>query len=142
MEREEEYELIPVTPIRRLEKEIEKLKTLKGERKEGYPVTKILKANHELITTISSMVKQLGETNRLFNELLSMLKTAGEVVKEETEAKPEADKRFNQLQSRFEDLLDQNRAILDRLDRLEERLESMRRITREESKPKYRGIRF
>lgn len=153
MEKDEEYELVPVTPIRRLEKEIEKLKkkglgedsVSSGSVEALQSIRKIVeetfKANNALLKETSSMIKKLSKTNESLNELINMLKEASKSAIEESASKTKTplknkkrtteNEKLKQLRSRFEELLDQNRVILDRLDKLEGELEvsSKRRRT-------------
>jgi hypothetical protein len=136
--KQEEFELIPVTPLRRLEKRIEELeKKASINEKELYReiiqiirmnqeiVDALIKANDSLRIELSKLPLKLEELTKKIDELLEIIKAAGE-----EEAKPTIDNK--PLIEKIEKLTEINNKILENNEALISLLED---ISKKLSKP-------
>jgi len=117
--KQEEYELIPVTPLRKLEKRIEQLESKVGiNEKELYReiiqivrmnqeiVDALIKANDSLRVELSKLPLKIEELTNKINELIELIKAAGE-----EEVKPTVDNK--PLIEKIEKLTEINNKILE-----------------------------
>ena len=131
--KQEEFELIPVTPLRKLEKRIEELeKKASINEKELYReiiqivrmnqeiVDALIKANDSLRVELSKLPLKLEELTKKIDELLDLIKAAGE-----EEAKPTIDNK--PLIEKIEKLTEINNKILENNEALISLLEELSR---------------
>jgi uncharacterized coiled-coil protein SlyX len=131
--KQEEFELIPVTPLRKLEKRIEELeKKASINEKELYReiiqivrmnqeiVDALIKANDSLRIELSKLPLKLEELTKKIDELLDLIKAAGE-----EEAKPTIDNK--PLIEKIEKLTEINNKILENNEALISLLEELSR---------------
>lgn len=132
---EEEFELIPISPLRRLEKRIEELETsARFDTKEFYRemidiirmnqqlVNEIAKANDALRIEISRLPARLEELTSQLSELISFIKaSATEEVSPTTELSPLLLK-LDQLIETNKRIVESNQSVLSILNELEKRL--------------------
>ncbi|MGC9058816.1 MAG: hypothetical protein ACP5H3_00185 [Candidatus Aenigmatarchaeota archaeon] len=136
--KQEEYELVPVTPLRKLEKRIEQLESKVGiNEKELYKeiiqivrmnqeiVDALIKANDSLRIELSKLPLKIEELTNKINELIELIKAAGE-----EEVKPIADNK--PLIEKIEKLTEINNKILQNNEALISLLED---ISRKLAKP-------
>jgi chromosome segregation ATPase len=120
MPKEEEYELVPISPLRRLEKRIEKLEASVGsEPKEFYKeivdiirinqqiVDELVKANSTLRIELSRLPSKLDQLVSKLDELLTYIKASAEAEVEVT--KPTFD--VETLVKKIDELIASNRKI-------------------------------
>ncbi len=106
MPHKEEYELMPVKPIRELKKEIQKLKNeLKKEDGSSKVLTKVLNSNIQIQKKIEAMLK---ENKRISDNLKNVVS-----VFESFEAEEEEN-----VKEDVQELKEQNKQILQKLDDL------------------------
>jgi len=131
--KQEEFELIPVTPLRKLEKRIEELeKKASINEKELYReiiqivrmnqeiVDALIKANDSLRVELSKLPLKLEELTKKIDELLDLIKAAGE-----EETKPTIDNK--PLIEKIEKLTEINNKILENNEALISLLEELSR---------------
>lgn len=88
---EEEYEIIPVSPLRRLEKRIEKIESFSGEaprdifrdvvdivRMNQQIVDELVRSNDSLKIELAKLPAKIDELNQNLKELLTYIKLSGE----------------------------------------------------------------
>lgn len=90
---EPEYELVPLTPIRRLEKEIADLKKSKGPDTTGFLVNEIvdiLKMNQKIVDDMTrlhgELISKLSRTSDKIDKLVDSVEKLVEILGEATEA--------------------------------------------------------
>ena len=138
--KQEEFELIPVTPLRRLEKRIEELerKASINERELYREIIQIVRMNQEIVDALikandslrielSKLPLKLEELTKKIDELIELIKAAGE---EETESKASVDNK--PLIEKIEKLTEINNKILENNEALISLLEE---ISRKLTKP-------
>lgn len=138
--KQEEFELIPVTPLRRLEKRIEELekKASINERELYREIIQIVRMNQEIVDALikandslrielSKLPLKLEELTKKIDELIELIKAAGE---EETESKVSVDNK--PLIEKIEKLTEINNKILENNEALISLLEE---ISRKLTKP-------
>jgi len=134
-EKQEEVEIVPVTPLRKLEKRIEDLEATRFNEKEFYRelvdiirlnqqlVNQLATANDALRIEISKLPSKLEDLISRLDELLSFIKeTAEEEVPsaKKEHVQPLADK-VNQLIETNKKLIANNEAILSVLESIEKK---------------------
>lgn len=134
-EKEEEFELIPVSPLRKLEKRIEQLEArsnFAGQelyremieiiRMNQQIVDQLVKANDSLRIELSKLPVKLDELIKNLNELISFIKaSAEEEVKPTVDLKPLAEKLDNLIKINTK-IVEDNEALLAVLDDLSKKL--------------------
>jgi len=137
MSEEEEYELIPVSPIKRLEKRIKKLEAERGVdvssffkelvsivRMNQSLVNELAKASDSLRIELSKLPAKLDKLIENQNELLSFIKASAE---EEKAAAPPVSK---ELIDRMDKLLESNTRIVEGQEAIRDLLERVCRSLR------------
>lgn len=135
--REEEYELVPISPLRRLEKRLEKLESFSLEdpknifrdmmdiiRMNQQIVDELAKSNDALRIEISKLPAKLEELITDLKEIISFIKSSGEgeIVGIPSETmKPVVDK-LDELVKENKSLSEKNDSILEVLDEISKRL--------------------
>jgi uncharacterized coiled-coil protein SlyX len=117
--KQEEFELIPVTPLRKLEKRIEELekKSSINEREVYREIIQIVRMNQEIVDALikandslrielSKLPLKLEELTKKIDDILELIKTAGE-----EEIKPPEDNK--PLIEKIEKLTEINNKILE-----------------------------
>ncbi len=146
----EMYEMVPVTPIRRLEKEVEKLKKQRVQ-KEGTgmmsQVIEILKMNQKIVDDMTKMhgelISQVYKTNEKLNkladsvaELVVVLSGAAEeevksggpeldLSEEEEPEEPAPAPETGEVDDKLEKIIEQNTALINSLNVLGKELTKM-----------------
>lgn len=134
-EEKEEYELIPISPLRKLEKRIEELEKKRGgSDREFYKelvsivrlnqqiVDQLVRANDALRLELSKLPLKLDELTKNLAELISFIKaSAEEEVKPATNLEPLASK-LDKLIETNNKLLENNENLLMLLDELTKKL--------------------
>jgi len=135
VKKQEEFELIPVTPLRRLEKRIEELerKASINERELYREIIQIVRMNQEIVDALikandslrielSKLPIKLEELTNKIEELLDLIKAAGE---EESRApidtKPLLDK-IEKLTEINNKILENNEALISLLEEISRKL--------------------
>jgi molecular chaperone DnaK (HSP70) len=138
-EDEEEFELIPLSPIRRLEKRLEQLEKSKFDTKEFYKelvdiirlnqeiVQEMAKANDALRIEISKLPGKLDALIVKLDELISFIRASAteEHVPESEEEKSESgglSKKLEELLETNKKITEANQAIIAALENLERKL--------------------
>jgi len=138
--RDKDYEIVPITPIRRLEKRmgeleqagtIPQLQSLISQiisliRGNQRVVEEIVKANSDLRNELSKLPPKIDELTTTMKSFLNMVKAAGE---EELKApSPETmrpiEESFKQLLEQNKKLIEGNQAILDSMDKMGRKMKS------------------
>ena len=136
--KEEEYELIPVSPLRRLEKRIEALeaKTRVNEKDLYREMIEIMKLNQEIVDELVKandalrieLAKLPGKIDELIKnvgELLKLIKaSAEEELQPRNELKPLTEK-MDKLIEINEKLVEDNENLLIMLDKLSKKLKPL-----------------
>ncbi len=127
---EEEYELVPVSPIKRLEREIEDLKKKKvaeipieklGDNIEklNEQVSKLVTVNINLQAKITELLIKNAELIEGVTEMVELLKRASE-VEVTAETKPEQKIDLSPVVNELKNISSQNAQILEGFKRLNE----------------------
>jgi ferric iron reductase protein FhuF len=135
--KQEEFELIPVTPLRRLEKRIEELekKASINERELYREIIQIVRMNQEIVDALikandslrielSKLPLKLEELTKKIDELVELIKAAGE---EETESKVSIDnkpliEKIEKLTEINNKILENNEALISLLEEISKKL--------------------
>ena len=135
--KQEEFELIPVTPLRRLEKRIEELekKASINERELYREIIQIVRMNQEIVDALikandslrielSKLPLKLEELTKKIDELIELIKAAGE---EETESKASVDnkpliEKIEKLTEINNKILENNEALISLLEEISKKL--------------------
>jgi hypothetical protein len=135
--KQEEFELIPVTPLRRLEKRIEELekKASINERELYREIIQIVRMNQEIVDALikandslrielSKLPLKLEELTKKIDELIELIKAAGE---EETESKVSVDnkpliEKIEKLTEINNKILENNEALISLLEEISKKL--------------------
>jgi len=135
--KQEEFELIPVTPLRRLEKRIEELekKASINERELYREIIQIIRMNQEIVDALikandslrielSKLPLKLEELTKKIDELIELIKAAGE---EETESKVSVDnkpliEKIEKLTEINNKILENNEALISLLEEISKKL--------------------
>lgn len=137
MVRDEEFELIPVSPIRRLEKRLERLESVSTEgtssvykdmvdiiRMNQEIVDELAKSNDTLRIELSKLPGKLDELIMNMKELISFIKSSGEqdaVGVTQEAMKPVVDK-LDEIVKTNKAATEKNDAMLDLLDTISKRV--------------------
>ena len=135
VKKQEEFELIPVTPLRRLEKRIEELerKASISERELYREIIQIIRMNQEIVDALikandslrielSKLPTKLEELTKKIDELLELIKAAGEEESRATfDTKPLLDK-IEKLTEINNKILENNEALISLLEEISRRL--------------------
>lgn len=132
---EEEYELVPLSPIRRLEKRIEKLESSAGIdareflreivdiiRMNQQLVDELAKANDALRIEISKLPGRLEELISNLNELLSYIKASTSETTIPSEAFKPLIEKLDQLIEGNKKLIESNSEVVSVLEEMKEKL--------------------
>jgi seryl-tRNA synthetase len=135
--KQEEFELIPITPLRRLEKRIEELekKASINERELYREIIQIVRMNQEIVDALikandslrielSKLPLKLEELTKKIDELIELIKAAGE---EETESKVSIDnkplvEKIEKLTEINNKILENNEALISLLEEISKKL--------------------
>jgi regulator of sigma D len=132
-EEKEEYELIPISPLRKLEKRIEELeKKTVFSQKEFYKelvdiirinqqiVNEVVKANDSLRIELARIPPRIEELVEKLDELLGYIK---EAAKEEVKVEERVEDKA--MLKKIEELVETNKKISDRLSELASNIEEL-----------------
>jgi len=137
---EDEYEVIPTSPVRRLEKRIEKMEDVSSTsqvQKLMEQVIELIKSNQRIIDDVvkantelrEELTKIPGRIDRLLetmNSFMNILKEASEEEEKETTIGPEAFKpltdKMNELIEQNQKSLENNQGMISALDTIDKRL--------------------
>ncbi|MBI2005349.1 MAG: hypothetical protein HYS80_01145 [Candidatus Aenigmarchaeota archaeon] len=131
---DEEFELVPLSPIRRMEKRIDKLENTTGGvdvREFFRELVAIIRMNQEIVDELakssdalrielSKLPGKLDEVTRGLNELLSYIKAAA--VEESTQISADT---FKPLTEKLEELVETNKKIMENDENVSGLLESI-----------------
>ena len=129
----EEYELVPLSPIRRLEKRIEVLeKQTRGEGREIFKeivsiirlnqqiVSELVKANDALRMELARLPSKIEDLTSKLDELLGYIKTAATEEIPPSQPQPELSKKIAEL-------IESNKRVQESLRELVDSLEDLKR---------------
>jgi methyl-accepting chemotaxis protein len=134
---DEEFELIPISPLRRMEKRLEQLESsTKFDTKEFYRemvdiirmnqqlVDELAKANDALRIELSRLPAKLEELTSQLSELISFIRASAteEVSLPASEPSSQLISRLDQLIDTNKKIVESNQSVLSVLDELEKRL--------------------
>ena len=130
-ESDEEYELIPMSPIRRLEKRVEKVETTAGTsnimrevidivRMNQQMVDELAKSNDALRIELSKLPAKIEELVTYMKEIVSFIKSSGE--EENVGITKEA---MKPLVEKFDEMINTNRTISEKNDSMLELLDDI-----------------
>jgi len=142
---DEEFELIPLSPVRRLEKRIDKLENTTGGidvREFFRELVAIIRMNQEIVDELakssdalrielSKIPGRLEEVTRNLNELLTYIRSAA--AEESTQISPDA---FKPLTERLDELIENNKKIIENDENVSALLESIEKKLRPPLSPK------
>jgi len=131
---DEEFELVPLSPVRRLEKRIDRLENTSGGvdvreffrelvaiiRMNQEIVDELAKASDALRIELAKLPAKLDEVTQNLNELLSYIKAAA--VEEATQITPNT---FKPLVERLDQLIETNKKIIENDENISGLLESI-----------------
>ncbi len=140
-EEEEEFELVPISPIRRLEKRLEKMERGKGNfdstkffsevveiiRMNQQIVDELAKANDALRIEISKLPGKMDELIGNLNELISYIKAAAGTTEGESTVGAGANmgpllKKMDQLIEGNKKIVESNESVMATIDQLSTKL--------------------
>ena len=115
----EEYELVPLNPIRRLEKKVEELETVSKVRRSGEEIIDILKTNQEivddlvkansdLIKRVSDLTVSMDALSRKITDMLDRIDISAETEHSEetnTQVEEELENRLKKIEKKVNALL-------------------------------------
>jgi len=130
-ERSEEYELIPMSPIRRLEKRIDKVESTTGShelmkeiidivRMNQSMVDELAKSNDALRIELAKLPAKIDELVASMKEIISFIKSSGE---EETVGITK--EAMKPLVGKFDEMIQTNRAMSEKSDSMLELLDDI-----------------
>ncbi len=136
---DEEFELIPLSPVRRLEKRIDKLENTTGGvdvREFFRELVAIIRMNQEIVDELAKssdalrielakLPAKLDEVARGLNELISYIKAAA--IEESTGISPDA---FKPLTEKLDELVQTNKRIIENDENVSGLLESIEKKLR------------
>ncbi|MEM0333075.1 MAG: hypothetical protein QXX30_01255 [Candidatus Aenigmatarchaeota archaeon] len=130
----EEFELIPVTPLRRLEKRIDELEKKFGTgnielyreivsivRMNQEIVDALIKANDALRIELSKLPIKIEELTKKIEELIDLIRAAGEEEEKSLEMKPLIDK-IEKLAEINNKILETNESLLSLMEEVSKKL--------------------
>jgi methyl-accepting chemotaxis protein len=136
VEKQEEYELIPLSPLRRLEKRIEQLETASPEanvqeifkevidivRMNQEIVDELAKANDALRIEISKLPSKMDDLINNLNELISFIKaSATEEISSNTESFGPIIGKLDELIQTNKKIAESNQVVMSALDEMDKR---------------------
>lgn len=135
-EEQEEYEIIPVSPLRKLEKKIEQLEAstsivdAKEIFKEIADVMKmnqqiiddLSKANDALRIELSKLPPKLEELTNSLKELLSYIKVSAEEDYSQPQGTEQLVGKLNELVETNKKILESNKAVLSALEEIDKKM--------------------
>ncbi len=143
MPSEEEFELIPISPMRRLERRLEKMESTKGvDVKEFFGqlvdivrmnqqlVDELAKANDSLRIEISKLPGKLDELINDLNELLAFIKASAGA-----EAGEASSNNLDPLLKKMDALIEGNKKIVESNELVMETIDSMSKVRKPPVKP-------
>lgn len=109
---EDEYELIPLSPIRRLERRMEKMEKtgtslettrelIEIVRANQSVIDEMVKINSEMMRKVTDLLNTVSELTLKMNDFMSRIEFSGEEPKEESKS----DERMEKLEKRVNALL-------------------------------------
>lgn len=141
---EKEYELVPLTPLRKLEKRIEKLEASMGyfDPREFYKdlvdilrinqeiVSELVKSNESLRSEISKLPMKIDSLIEKMDEFLELIKAAAE--EEKKIESPDLTKKLEELVNLNKQILKRYSSVEEHLNEIEDRLRkiSVMRVAR------------
>ena len=139
----DEYELIPMSPIRRLEKRIERVESSTGNqdiireiidivRMNQQMVDELAKSNDALRIELSKLPAKIDELVNSMREIISFIKSSGE--EENVGITKEA---MKPLVSKFDEMINTNKAMSEKSDSMLELLDD---ISKKLKRPRIRPL--
>ena len=112
----EEYEMVPITPIRRLERRMDGLeragvstesirKLVEAVRSNQGMVEEVIKLNTEMVRRVSDLTTSVGELTTHVNDLVSRLRLSEASGRAASKSQPETDARLDKLEKRVNSLI-------------------------------------
>ena len=119
---EEEYEIVPVGPMRRIERRIEKIERgttstdmvkelIEVVRTNQKIIDEVVKINSEMINRVSDLASHVNDLNQRMNEFLDRVEVTGESseapqqVQQQLKAAEEMNERMQKLEKRINSVL-------------------------------------
>jgi len=147
---EEEFELIPSTPLRRLERRLEKLEQEVSKKsgetflKEIIDIIKVnqliidevVKSNEALKLEISKLYPKLDSLVAQMNELLNFIKASVFQESIGTEAFKPLVKKLSEISEGIKSVAELNRQMIEQIKSLETKIEKKFSLATSEEKPK------
>jgi len=136
-EQEEEYEIIPISPLRRLEKRMEQIESVSPAvnvkeifrevvdvmRMNQQIVNELSKANDAMRLELSKLAQKLEELTNNLNELLSYIKAAAvEESPQPQDATKNLSDKVNELVEANKKMANSNEAVLSILEEIDKKL--------------------
>lgn len=150
MPSDEEFELIPISPMRRLERRLEKMESTKGvDVKEFFGqlvdivkmnqqlVDELAKANDSLRIEISKLPGKLDELINDLNELLAFIKASAGAEAGEAASSNNLDPLLKKMDA----LIEGNKKIVESNESMMDSIDSMSKVRKPPMKP-YMGSRL
>src|SRR3990167_9076722 len=113
---EDEYEIVPVGPIRRIERRVEKMERSGGGnemvkelidvvRTNQKIVDEVVKINSEMINRVTELSAHVQQMTEKVNDFMSRIDVEEGSPSKEVQSTPEADLRIEKLEKRINSLL-------------------------------------
>ncbi len=113
---EEEYELVPVGPLRKIEKRMERIEKggtstemvkelIDVVRTNQKIIDEVVKINSEMINRVSELSNHVTQLTEKLNDFLQRVEIGEEGGQTETQPSPEVEQRIQKLEKRINSLL-------------------------------------
>lgn len=114
---EDEYELVPMNPVRRLEKRVDKIERSGGSEElmkdlmeivktNQQIVDEIVKSNSEMVDKVNNMMQSVSALTARLDDFMARVEIEGEEVKEESpQLERKMDERLAKLEKRVNAIL-------------------------------------
>jgi len=125
----EEYEVIPLDPIRALEKRIKKIEESIQEKSVGSEYIELVKTNQQVVADLirlnTGIIDKLGNLASKIEELVKRIDEFSSKFEIEVEASGGESKRVKELEEENQKLREAQEELLDKISKLEKRINAL-----------------